>query len=155
MGSVTTRSPEATRRLGRKLGRLLRPGDFVGLIGELGAGKTLFVRGVAEGAGVPADEYVASPTFAIVNLYRRGRLPLQHADWYRIESADELYAIGFHDLVGGDAATVVEWADRVPDASPQERLDVYFEVAGPRSRRILMVARGARAEEIVRHLAEH
>ena len=149
---VTTRSPAETRRLGRALGRLLRPGDFVGLVGDLGAGKTLFVRGVAEGAGVPKDAYVASPTFAIVNFYRGGRVPLQHADFYRIESADELFAIGFEDLVGGEGATVVEWIDRVPEAAPADRLEVVFEVKGPRARRLRLFARGERARALVRGL---
>ena len=89
-------SPEETHRLGVKLGQLLQPGDFVGLIGDLGAGKTHLVRGVAEGAGVAHSE-VASPTFAIVYPYD-GRIPLYHADLYRLADYEELYATGFMDL---------------------------------------------------------
>ena len=85
-------------RLGERIGRRLGPGDVVALSGELGAGKTQLVRGICRGAGVPDGE-VSSPTFAIVATYR-GRLPVNHADLYRIGDEDELHATGFHDLVG-------------------------------------------------------
>src|SRR5947209_19465719 len=98
---MVTRSARATRALGARLGKLLAPGDAVALIGELGAGKTELVRGICRGAGVPGTE-VASPTFAIVSAYR-GRLPVYHADLYRVADYDELFATGFFDL-GGDGA---------------------------------------------------
>src|SRR5690348_12674735 len=110
--AVESTSAEETFALGERLGALLRPGDFVGLMGELGAGKTQLVRGIAHGAGVNPRE-VASPTFAIVYPYR-GRLPLYHADLYRLQDYDELYATGFLDLVDAGGATLVEWLDRIP-----------------------------------------
>jgi tRNA threonylcarbamoyladenosine biosynthesis protein TsaE len=142
-------SPARTRALGRALGRLLEPGDFVGLVGELGAGKTLFVRGVADGADVP-EEQVSSPTFAIVYPYQ-GRLPLYHADLYRVADADELYATGFPELVGGDGAVLVEWIDRIWSAAPAERLEVRIEASAraKRRRRLVAQARGARAESLL------
>ncbi|MGC3998519.1 MAG: tRNA (adenosine(37)-N6)-threonylcarbamoyltransferase complex ATPase subunit type 1 TsaE [Anaeromyxobacter sp.] len=124
-GRRTTRSAAATRALGRRLGALLRPGDVVALVGDLGAGKTELVRGICAGAEVPAAE-VSSPTFAIVATYG-GRLPVHHADLYRIGDEDELYATGFDDLVGGDGAALVEWADRAPGALPVERLTLRLE----------------------------
>jgi tRNA threonylcarbamoyladenosine biosynthesis protein TsaE len=120
--TVRSGSPEETHRLGVKLGELLQVGDFVGLIGDLGAGKTHLVRGVAEGAHVPRSE-VASPTFAIVYPYH-GRIPLYHADLYRLADYDELYSTGFVDLIGGDGAVLVEWLDRIPEAAPREYLRV-------------------------------
>jgi len=149
----TTRSAGATRRLGQRLGARLQPGDVVALIGELGAGKTQFVRGVCRGAGV-ADAEVSSPTFAIVATYR-GRLLVNHADLYRIGGEDELHATGFHDLVGGAGATVVEWADRVPGALPRERLEIRLaHDEGNKSLRHLAVAGlGARHAELARWLA--
>jgi tRNA threonylcarbamoyladenosine biosynthesis protein TsaE len=119
---VLSRSPRATFALGARLGRALLPGDVVGLVGELGAGKTQLVRGACRGAGVP-DREVSSPSFAIVATYR-GRLPVHHADLYRVSGPDELYATGFGDLVGGEGALLVEWADRVPSALPAERLEI-------------------------------
>src|SRR5512145_3164524 len=117
---IVTRSARATHALGARLGRLLRPGDVVALVGDLGAGKTQLVRGACAGAGVaPAD--VSSPTFAIVQTYR-GRLPVHHADLYRLGDLDELYATGFMDLLGGEGAMLVEWADRIAGWLPPVRL---------------------------------
>ena len=130
-----------------KLGELLQPGDFVGLIGDLGAGKTHLVRGVAEGAGVARSE-VASPTFAIVYPYR-GRVPLYHADLYRISDYDELYATGFLDLVGHDAAFLVEWLDKVPEAAPREYLRLTLRPTGEETRELVAEAFGARPSELL------
>lgn len=148
--TLSVRSPAAMRRLGACLGRLLEPGDFIGLIGDLGAGKTVFVRGLAEGAGVPSSE-VASPTFAIVYPYR-GRIPIHHADLYRLADEEELYATGFFDLLG-QGAMVVEWIDRVPQAMPEDRLVVTLTRTSERARRVTLEARGARHEELARRLA--
>ncbi len=119
---LVTRSAKETGELGARLGRALTPGDCVALIGELGAGKTQLVRGTCRGARVPPAE-VSSPSFAIVATYG-GRIPIHHADLYRIGDVDELYATGFFDLVGGAGAILVEWADRVPGALPEERLTI-------------------------------
>jgi tRNA threonylcarbamoyladenosine biosynthesis protein TsaE len=148
-----SRSARASFDLGARLGAALAPGDFVALIGELGAGKTQLVRGICRGAGVP-DEEVASPTFAIVAAYR-GKLPVSHADLYRVADEDELHATGFFDLVGGAGAVLVEWADRVPGALPAERLDLRLEhVPGaPSSRRITAVGTGARHATLARLFA--
>jgi tRNA threonylcarbamoyladenosine biosynthesis protein TsaE len=138
-------SPAATRALGRRLGAALRPGDFVALTGELGAGKTLFVKAVAEGAGAEA---ASSPSFALLNRYR-GPVPLQHLDLYRIANPAELFSLGFDDLLEEPAATLCEWADRAPGALPADRLEVAFEYAGPRARKVRLRATGARAEKLL------
>ena len=150
---LTTRSARATWRLGERLGAALQPGDVVALIGDLGAGKTQLVRGACRGAGV-ADADVSSPTFAIVQAYR-GRLPVQHADLYRLADLDELYATGFMDLVGGDGALLVEWADRVAGWAPAEALVIRLEeVAGrPSARRLTLEGTGDRHVALVEHLA--
>lgn len=140
------RSPEETRALGRKLGSLLHPGDFVALTGELGAGKTLLVRGAAEGAG--AAGRVSSPTFALVNLYRGGAVPLQHLDLYRLTGPAELFAIGFDDLLAEPAATLCEWAERAGDTLPADRLEIHLDWTGPQERRATLVAHGPRGSEL-------
>ena len=145
--SLRSESPEQTHRLGVRLGELLQVGDFVGLIGDLGAGKTHLVRGVAEGARVPRSE-VASPTFAIVYPYR-GRIPLFHADLYRVADRDELFATGFFDLVAGDGATMVEWLDRVPEAAPDELLLIELAAGEADERQIRARAFGARPAELL------
>ena len=146
------RSPEQTRALGRRLGALLRAGDFVALLGELGAGKTLLVRGAAEGAGV--TDAASSPTFALVNLYRGGKVALQHLDLYRLAGPAELFALGFEDLLAEPAATLCEWADRAGPALPADRLEILLEPAGPQERRATMRAHGARAQELLDALSE-
>jgi tRNA threonylcarbamoyladenosine biosynthesis protein TsaE len=140
-GPVTTRSAAGTTRLGERLGGLLEPGHLVALVGDLGAGKTRLVRGICAGAGVTSDE-VTSPSFAIVQTYA-GRLPVHHADLYRLADLDELFATGFMDLVGGPGALLVEWADRIQGWLPAEHLVVRLcEVAGRPSWRQVSFAPG-------------
>ncbi len=151
----TTRSARATFALGKRLGALLHPGDVVALVGELGAGKTQLVRGVCEGAGVPESE-VSSPSFAIVATYHGRRLPVHHADLYRIADEDELYGTGFGDLVGGEGALLVEWADRIPAALPGERLTITLshEPKGPSVRQLEIDGVGARHAALAEALAD-
>lgn len=149
--TIPVRSEKAMRELGERLGGLLEPGDFIGLSGELGAGKTVLARGIAQGAGVAPGE-VASPTFAIVYPYR-GRIPVFHADLYRVSDADELYATGFFDLLGTGGAAVVEWIERVPEALPPEHLLVRIERTGVRTRRLVLTFSGARGEALAGALA--
>ena len=149
MIELLLKTPEATLRLGRKLGAALRPFDFVALTGDLGAGKTLLVRGVAEGAGVPADERATSPTFALVNVYRGGRVLVQHLDLYRLAGGADLFALGFDDLLREPAATLVEWAERAQGALPADRLEIALRVTGPRSRAAALVATGPRSGELL------
>ncbi len=144
------RSPAATRRLGRKLGAALQPGDFVALTGDLGAGKTLLVKAAAEGAGV--SEPATSPSFALINVYRGGRVPLQHLDLYRLAGPVELFALGFDDLLAEPAATLCEWAEKAGKALPPDRLDISLEVVGPKSRRVRLSARGDRGKALLEAL---
>jgi tRNA threonylcarbamoyladenosine biosynthesis protein TsaE len=140
---VTSHSPEETFALGQRLGRLLQPGDFIGLVGDLGAGKTHLARGVAEGLEVPKGQ-VASPTFAIVYPYR-GRIPLFHADFYRLGDYDELYATGFFDLLSGEGAVLVEWLDRVWAAAPEDRIVIFLEEGGESVRTLKVHVDGPRS----------
>ncbi|MFM2152512.1 MAG: hypothetical protein RL199_947 [Pseudomonadota bacterium] len=150
--TCATGSVEETERLGRAIGAHLAPGTFLGLAGDLGAGKTALVRGIALGAGVPASALVSSPTFAIVNAYAGGRLPVHHADLYRLRDAEELYDAGFYDLAESGGAMLVEWIDRVPEAVPADWLSVAlakvpggrrlaFEAHGPETRALLEAVR--------------
>ena len=149
---LVSRSARATAALGERLGRLLSPGDAVALTGELGAGKTQLVRGACRGAGVP-EAQVASPSFAIVATYQ-GRLPVHHADLYRVGDQDELYGTGFFDLLGGDGAVLVEWADRVPGALPPERLEIHLshDARRPGVRHLEAVGTGERGVALARAL---
>ena len=116
-----TRSTDETLELAGTVGELLRPGDVVALVGDLGAGKTVFARGVARALGV--TEPVLSPSFTIVREYD-GRTPLVHVDVYRIDTVQELHDLGFEELVRDDAVTLVEWGDMIDGLLPADRLDV-------------------------------
>lgn len=149
--SLMSSSPEQTRELGVRLGQLVQPGDFIGLVGDLGAGKTHLIRGVTEGVGVDLSQ-VASPTFAIVYPYEGGRVPLYHADLYRLADYEELYATGFMDLIGGEAVMLVEWIDRIWSAAPRELMLISLEHLKdrPDERRLTADAWGERYEQRVR-----
>lgn len=151
---LVTRSARETSALGERLGRALSAGDVVALVGELGAGKTQLVRGVCRGARVPASE-VSSPSFAIVATYS-GRLPIHHADLYRIADYDELFATGFFDLLGGEGALLVEWADRVAGALPSERLTLTLlhDPRKPDVRRIELEGVGERHAALAEQLGK-
>jgi tRNA threonylcarbamoyladenosine biosynthesis protein TsaE len=143
-------SPEQTRTAGAALGRLLCEGDVVLLHGELGTGKTTFTQGLARGAG--SDELVNSPTFVLVNEYR-GRIPIYHADLYRLEDPDDVAAL---DLSGAslDGALVVEWPERGQGLLPGEHLMITIQHIAPEERELCFAGHGPRAEALLRGLAE-
>jgi tRNA threonylcarbamoyladenosine biosynthesis protein TsaE len=148
--TLTADSPDDLQAIGVRLGRLLVAGDVLALIGPLGAGKTTFVQGVARGLEVPADRHVASPTFALVNEHP-GRVPLVHADLYRINDARELDELGLSDAYDR-AAVAIEWLDRFPDAAPGERLTIEIEIVADGGRRVTLRASGPRAEGLMASL---
>jgi tRNA threonylcarbamoyladenosine biosynthesis protein TsaE len=150
--SLETDSADRTRRVGAILGALVEPGDLVALEGDLGAGKTVFVKGMAAGLGVPPGE-VRSPTFTLVQRHDGGRLPLVHVDAYRLAGAEGLLDLGLDEVLDPRAAAVIEWAPRVGAALPRERLEGRFEHAGETRRRLTFEARGARAAALVGALA--
>ena len=137
----------ATEAAGAALGACLRGGDCVALVGDLGAGKTTFVRGVARGAGAAADD-VASPTFALCHEYR-GRVALLHLDLYRLDRERELDDLSFDDLLDRhDAAALVEWADRYPHRLPGDHLVVTLAHDGA-ARTLTAAATGPRAAALL------
>lgn len=137
-----------TLALGKRLGALLPCGTFVALHGDLGAGKTVLVRGIASALG---NREVTSPTFTIVQEYDTTPR-LLHFDAYRLSDEDELYAIGFDDYLRQDAILIMEWAELVSNAVPAERLDVLIEGEGIGTRRIVLSASGAVYERILEKL---
>ena len=149
MGTVSFSSTSAaeTRALGEALGRVLQDGDFVGLVGELGAGKTELARGIARGVGI-RDEDVTSPTFSIVHQHH-GRIVLTHADLYRLDGPADLDGTGFHELRDGPGATLVEWVDRVPGAAPPDALRILLEEPAEDARELVATATGPRSEHLL------
>lgn len=145
-----TSTPDDTERLGRAIGSRLGAGNTVALYGELGSGKTVFVKGLAAGLGVA--ETITSPTFIIVG-YHRGQLDLFHIDAYRLEPAteDTVLQIGLPEMLAGEGVCAIEWAELVAAWLPPQRLDVHLshEAAG---RRIVLVPHGERFERLVEEL---
>ena len=149
--SLPTR--RATRRLGAALAQALQPGDLIVLEGDLGAGKTFLVRAIARGLGVPSRLPVTSPTFTLVNEHKT-RIPLVHADLYRLGDADELVELGLVDRIGRDAIVLVEWGDRFSEALGGEGLWIWLSLSGetPSGRTARLVPRGRRGMALFERL---
>ncbi|MBI5694559.1 MAG: tRNA (adenosine(37)-N6)-threonylcarbamoyltransferase complex ATPase subunit type 1 TsaE [Nitrospirae bacterium] len=146
-GTLTLRldAPEKTRALGEAVGRLAGAGCYICLYGDLGAGKTTFVQGLAAGLGV-TEAYITSPSFALVNEYA-GRLTLYHIDLYRLSGPDDLADIGFSEYPGAGVAAV-EWPERAGEYLPDERLDIFIEYDGA-GRSIRLAAYGMAYEALL------
>lgn len=140
-----TATPEQTKALGAALAPALRAGDVVLLTGDLGAGKTQFVQGVAAALGI--DDAVVSPTFNIVLSYEGGRLPLYHFDLYRLDDASELDDIDFYGIVEGDGASFIEWGDRFDDLV-DDGMAVAFSVEADGARMLAVRPLGPRGAEL-------
>ena len=149
---VMTRSPAATRRLAARLGRAGAPGDVIALVGELGAGKTTFVSGLAEGLGVPRGTRVTSPTFTLINEYA-GRLPLYHIDFYRLEGGADLDELGLDEYLARGGVCAIEWFDRFPAVCQTDYVEARLTLQGPSERQITLTAHGGRAAAWLRALA--
>ncbi|MGH7768266.1 MAG: tRNA (adenosine(37)-N6)-threonylcarbamoyltransferase complex ATPase subunit type 1 TsaE, partial [Candidatus Binatia bacterium] len=146
---IVSHSAAQTRAWGKKLGRLLKGGEIIGLSGELGSGKTCFARGVAEGAGVGKEAWIRSPTFTLINEYD-GRLPVYHVDLYRIGSARELEELNLREYLFSDGASVIEWFEHLPAGEIDECLQIDFTHAGGSRRGLTFTAHGRQYEEILK-----
>ena len=135
---LSSNSPEDTLAIARALGEVLEPGDVVALTGELGAGKTLFCKGVGEAIGIRPDTIV-SPSFTIVTEHR-GRLPLTHVDVYRLATRREAEEIGLSETFSGEGVCVVEWAEKVRELLPTDCVWVTFSLSGGDRRGITVLA---------------
>ena len=132
-----TNGPEETEALGARLARALEPGAVVAFTGDLGAGKTAFVRGLARGLGI--QDRVTSPTFTVVNEYEGGRLPLFHFDLYRLGSADELFDIGWEDYLARGGVCAVEWSERMEELLEPGTIRVDLRRGEDEDRRVITV----------------
>lgn len=147
---LATHAPAETLALGERLGHVVRPGNVVALIGDLGAGKTLLTKGIFRGLNGDPRE-VISPTFVLMTRHE-GRSPLYHFDAYRLQGAGEILDIGAEESFYGDGVSVVEWADRVIDALPDDRLEVHMNVRSPNEREIRLRARGEQSAMLLERL---
>ena len=139
-------SESQTHRLGARLAEYLNPGDVVGLVGDLGSGKTRWVQGVCRGLGIEGP--VVSPTFTLINEYQ-GRLPVYHIDLYRLENPAEIATIGLEDYLYGSGVSLIEWADRINNLLPDDHLTIELTYLEITKRRVVIRPQGRRFESIL------
>ena len=146
--------PGATRDLGRRLGELLQGGEVISLKGDLGAGKTTFVQGLAQGLGLSWND-VVSPTFILAVNLKGGRLELKHVDLYRLDG-EEALELGLEEMMTGpgyeSGVTAVEWAERAEELLPGDRIEIELSWAGPDKRRAEVLGLGPEAQEVLNRL---
>ncbi|TAA75206.1 MAG: tRNA threonylcarbamoyladenosine biosynthesis protein TsaE [Candidatus Electronema aureum] len=143
MEAITLFLPDlaATAELGRQLGRKAQNGDVILLYGGLGVGKTTLTQAIAVGLEVPPDQYVSSPSFALLHEYQ-GRLPLFHLDCYRLAGEEDVEGAGLAECIGRTGLTVIEWPERLGNLRPEERLDIFIEAISESERLCRMEAWG-------------
>jgi tRNA threonylcarbamoyladenosine biosynthesis protein TsaE len=146
---LQTKSTSETVRIGKSIGSLLRPGDVVALVGELGAGKTQCIKGLAAGTGVGKPTYVSSPSFTLINEYP-GRAPFYHIDLFRLKSEKEAEELGLDEYFLGDGVTAIEWADKIPSLLPTEILWIHIHYTGEHTRSLEIVGQGKRYEDLMK-----
>jgi tRNA threonylcarbamoyladenosine biosynthesis protein TsaE len=134
VATLISNSPAETEAIGRQVAENIGIGSVLALNGDLGSGKTLFVKGVVAGLGSSAD--VTSPTFTILHEYRGGRLPVYHFDLFRVENQQALSRLGLDDYFFGDGISVIEWADRFPEFVPEQARWIFFEIKSETQRAI-------------------
>lgn len=139
-----------TKRFSSLLADLIKPGDVVGLCGDLGAGKTTLAGYVAHSLGVPAKIHVTSPTFTLIKEYQ-GRLPIYHMDLYRLGDPSELYDLGIWEYYDGDGVCLVEWCDRFDDLWPEDALVLHIEL-GTGEERLIRASGSDRGAQLVEAL---
>ena len=148
--SFTSSSSQETAQSAKNLARYLKAGDILCLFGDLGTGKTTFIKGLAQALNVKEKD-VNSPTFVLMNIYE-GKLPLYHFDLYRLDNPREISRLGYEEFFYNDGVSVVEWAEKLGGLLPEEHLAIELTHEGRDKRRITLKARGARYEKILSHL---
>ncbi len=133
--NFVVRSEEETANFAKIVASELFPGDIICLEGDLGAGKTTFTQGVASGLEVPDDQYVTSPSFAIMHQYD-GKIPLYHFDFYRLGMVDEIIDLGFEELFYGEGVCVIEWAERAEEILPRNCLTIHLSILDEQQRKV-------------------
>ena len=123
-----TESPEETQALGEKLGKTLKRGDVIALVGDLGTGKTCLTQGIARGVGIASGEIVNSPSYILINEYN-GAMPIYHIDLYRLENSEEIAELGLSEYMEGDGICIIEWAERIAETLPDTCIEIHITLA--------------------------
>jgi tRNA threonylcarbamoyladenosine biosynthesis protein TsaE len=150
---IQTHRASETIRIGKSIGSRLLPGDVVALMGELGAGKTQLIKGLAAGAGIANPTYVSSPSFKLINEFS-GKTTFYHIDLFRLNGENEAEELGLDDYFQGRGITAIEWADKIPSLLPEEILWIEIHYTGKNSRSLEISGKGKRYECLVKELSE-
>ena len=145
---LISQSEADTEAIGRAIGLAGKAGDLIGLVGELGAGKTRLVKGIALGLEVAESNEVKSPSFVIIREHE-GRLRLFHIDAYRLNGPTELWSLGLEEILSQAGLAVIEWSERVADSLPVDRLTIQIDITGPNDRRLRLRCGGRRSIELL------
>lgn len=145
---LITKSEAETIDFGKRVGGALGKGDIIALCGELGSGKTVLVKGIAEGLGVKSNKYVNSPSFVILKEHK-GRLPLYHFDIYRLNEISEFLTVDYTEYFYGKGISVIEWADKIIEILPKEFLRIDLSVKGENERKINVIPYGGRYKRLL------
>jgi tRNA threonylcarbamoyladenosine biosynthesis protein TsaE len=149
---IQTKRVSETIQIGKTIGGYLLPGDVVALVGELGAGKTQFIKGLAAGAGIGNPTYISSPSFTLINEYP-GKIPLYHVDLFRLEREKEAEELGLEEYFQSGGITAIEWADKIPSLLPKEILRIHIRYTGKHNRSLEIVGKGDPYEKLVNSLS--
>lgn len=136
MATIISNSPGETEASGRRAAKEIHAGSVLALKGDLGSGKTLFVKGLVAGLG--SGDHVTSPTFTILHEYRGGRLPVYHFDFFRVANRESIERLGIDDYLFGDGVSVIEWADRFPDFVPEQARWILFGIKSQTQRELIL-----------------
>lgn len=151
---MISKSVTDTIKIGKLIGKNALPQDIICLFGQLGAGKTVLAKGIADGLGIDRKK-VISPSFVLIRQHLKGKLPLYHFDLYRLKSAGDILGIGYEEYLFGDGITVIEWADRLGSLMPAEFLKIDLKLLNNSHRSVKLTAFGRRYKELVKKIHEN
>jgi len=147
--TISTKNPEETKKLGKEVGKLAKPGDLLAFYGELGVGKTCFIQGISRELEV--QDYVTSPSFTIINEYH-GKIPIYHFDLFRLNNAEEILELGYEEYFYGEGLTVIEWAEKIEQLLPKEYLKIDIKFKDRYERTISFIPQGDRFNKFLKEL---
>jgi len=148
---MLSHSEKETLKLGKKIARHLHCQDIICLFGDLGSGKTVLTKGIAEGLGIN-KESVISPTYVLIREHAKGKIPLYHFDLYRLKGPEEIFRLGYEEYLFGFGVAVVEWADRLGNLLPKDCLKIELSVKPCSNRSIKLIAQGERYKELLKKI---
>ena len=151
---IISNSVNNTIRIGKIISKSLEPGDIICLFGDLGSGKTVLTKGIAEGLGIKRDRII-SPSFVLIRQHQKGKFPLYHFDLYRLKDLGDILGLGYEEYFFDKGVTVIEWADRLKNLLPQEFLRIRLSVKTDSKRSLEFIAKGRRYTGLIKELHEN